>query len=291
MAEHLAKLYPYKSMTLNKTKHGDYEKTLSPPKYPMAFQSLVGIEIEMENMPEWADVDYYWTAKKDGSLRNNGVEYVSIPLRSDQVEYAMQYLNNVLSKYNPDFSPRTSTHIHLNVRDITPEEAKNLVLLYCMFEKHFFKFANKDREESLFCVPLYASYHTQHYSKLIDSGMAYWHKYLALNLLPIVPNGDTGCYGTIEFRHLHGTKDVEHVVKFVNSILCLKKAAKSWKHSELIEFIDQANSTSAYTTLYHEIFGEHVLHNMQQYEFEYCISQLKRNLFKNVYRDTLNLKV
>lgn len=286
----LSKIISYPSMKLNKAHHAAYEEDLNDPTIEVVSQNeLIGIEIEMENMPSWADTNYYWSAKKDGSLRNYGVEYVSIPLRACQIEWALNYLEKRFedTDCNPDFSSRTSTHIHLNVRDITKEQHKNLVLLYAMFEKHFFKFAEPDREKSLFCVPLYATYHMQRYERMIDQEVSYWSKYLALNILPTIPNDDTGTYGTVEFRHLHGTMDPYKIVEFVNSILCLKQEAKKWKHVELLAFLNEANSTSAYNMLYHQIFGKYVRYDLVQDDFESCISHVKKNIFKNVYRDTL----
>lgn len=286
----LSKIFTYPSMNIKKAHHAAYENSLNPPVLGLVAENeLIGIEIEMENMPSWAECNYYWSAKKDGSLRNYGVEYVSIPLRAGQIEWALDYLDDRFDSEGclPDFSPRTSTHIHLNVRDLTKEQQKNLILLYAIFEKHFFKFTTIDREQSLFCVPLYATYHTQNYERMLDNELPIWNKYLALNILPIMPNDDTGTYGTIEFRHLHGTMDKYKIISFVNSILCLKQEAKKWKYNELKNFLAEANSTSAYGMLYNQVFGDFARLDIVQYDFEYCISQLKRNIFKNIYRDTL----
>ena len=286
----LSKIFSYPSMKLNKASHSTFEESLPDQTIALvAANELIGIEIEMENMPNWPSTDYYWTSKKDGSLRNNGVEYVSIPLRAAQIEWSLDYLKDRLdiSNCKPDLSPRTSTHIHLNVRDLTKEQYKNIVLLYAMFEKHFFKFATSKREQSLFCVPLYASQYMQYYIKMIDNEEPYWSKYLALNVLPVMSNNETGTYGTIEFRHLHGTMDKHLILSFVNSILCLKQEARKWKHADLLKFLEEANSTSGYAAMYHQIFAKHARHDMNQQDFEYCISQTKRNIFKNIYRDIL----
>lgn len=98
-------------------------------------QGMVGIEIEVENITQQVIPLAYWDAKSDGSLRNNGIELVSVPLQIKQVQLALEHVFDVLNQNNkPDFSNRTSIHIHVNCRDLTQDQLYNFILLYAIFE-------------------------------------------------------------------------------------------------------------------------------------------------------------
>ena len=280
MAEQpLAKEYTYPALSVLKAKHLDYERrnNLQHTLPLVDDHTLVGIEIEVENLLGFNyPVEYYWNIKEDHSLRNNGREFVSIPLRTNQVEFAIDYLNQHLANYQPDFSNRTSVHVHLNVRDMTKSQLLSLVVYYCLFEKHFFNFAGSKREESIFCVPLYKTIQDYTISSLFGV-ITQWHKYNALNLGTVIGAYGLPCYGTVEFRHLYGTNNKEIIINWINQILCLKQAALKTNFKELLEKVKTLNTTSEYVQLYQDIFGNYAdLNKMTKYDFESCVSFVKR---------------
>jgi hypothetical protein len=252
---------------------------------------LVGIEIELEGIRYPVNPEYYWKSKTDGSLRNHGVEYASIPLMAYQVEYAMKYFQDFIQlKNHPVFSPRTSVHIHMNVRNMTWSEIEVFVLLYSIFERHFFMQTTKERERGIFCVPIYK---TDLLDKLmpIENVSHYWNKYAAINLCTITGNGDMPAFGTIEFRHMHGTMDEKVIVDWVNNIHTLKKAAMKYTLEDVYEMLETMNSTSAYLGLYTKIFGDYAKPwAMQKEDFEYCITMTKLALFTKPRIDTASNK-
>lgn len=276
--EKLQKYYGYTGLAVKRAYHQKYEQTQPPNVFALEEKNtLVGIEIEVENITNPPYLTYYWKSTTDGSLRNNGIEYVSIPLRTSQVEHAVTYLNQQLLATNePEFSPRTSVHVHLNVRDFTWEQVKVFVLLYALFERHFFHFAGRSRENSVFCVPLYK---TSQLSAIFDiESEPKWHKYNALNLAPIY--GDMGenlkRYGTIEFRHLFGTLDTATIIQWINNICCLRKYSATQKLDDLLIQIKNLNTTSEYISLYKNIFGQYAdLNKMTKHDFESCVSFTK----------------
>lgn len=278
MQETIGKLYNYAPLAVRKAAHSAYEAGLTKQDCMVDQRALVGIEVEIENCPEYFVLPYYWSTIEDNSLRNNGREYVSIPMRAYQVPYALDHLFHYVSSYNPkfDFSPRTSIHVHLNVRDLTWEQVKTLTLLYAIFEKHFFHIAGTKREESIFCVPLYKTAQLDHLM-LLDHPIAVaenWNKYNAINLQPIAK------YGTVEFRHLYGTDNKQVIINWINNILSLRKVCVKLSLDELLEKIKQLNTTSEYIALYSEIFGDLAdLGKMQKYDFESCISYTKQSLW------------
>lgn len=287
----LQDLYNYRAMKLRKNDSIAYEKntSLKNPQFNwINNQGLVGIEVEVENITNPVITTAYWEGKADNSLRNNGVEFVSVPLQPKQIQYALEHLFSALTiQNNPDFSNRTSIHVHINCRDMTLDQIWNMCLLYAVFEKHFYKVAGTKRMNSIFCVPLFRTNQLGLLSDVIYRFQPSWHKYCGLNLLPLVNNNVTNSYGTIEFRHLYGTSDQSVIMNWVNDLLCLRTFAMNISKKELEEMIKDMNTTSSYLSMYHDIFskGQKIL--TEKKDFEECVSNVKRDLYGDDYQKTL----
>jgi len=277
----------FNALTVEKQKHSAYETAMAyKPTIPVLDPTiLLGIEVEVENIKHALTLDYYWKMKEDNSLRNNGREFTSIPLRAHQVENALNYLSAALTAKNtPDFSARTSIHMHLNVRDIGWEQIKVLILLYALFERHFFHIAGTKRETSVFCVPLYKTNTLTHLHSL-HTGEMKWHKYNAINAGTILGNDDVPRFGTIEFRHLYGTLNKEIIINWINNILCLRLASNNFRLLELETKIKQLNTTSEYLGLYRKIFGDLCnVRQMTKEDFEHCVSTTKLALWGDTWK-------
>lgn len=289
----ISKIINYTNLSVEKKKHELYEQLMEyQPTIPILEENaLVGLEIEAEQIKTFVPLEYYWSGKDDNSLRYYGKEFVSIPLRMKQVENALKYLNIQLNTYVPrfEFSPRCSVHVHLNVRDMTWDQIKTLILLYAIFERHFFHIAGTKRETSVFCVPIYKTQALKALWKLETSGMK-WHKYAAINPGTILGNDDVSRYGTLEFRHLYGTNNVETIIKWLNNIMCLRRACRNYTFEELCEKVKSLNTTSEYAGMYAQIFGEYAnTWLMGKYDFEHCVSRAKLALWGNDW--TINYKL
>lgn len=192
--------------------------------------TAVGIEVEIENMPtrqmmrEEFDL---WSVTSEGSIQQ-GCEFVSRPIWGTQITAALGELQAVFDKHRPYVSFRTSVHVHVNCLDIDSDALERLVLLYLLYEPALFRLhQNWSRYDNIFCVPARKSIDIQMgYARLlyqIEMGMANgkWvpYKYAALN-----PNSLTQ-FGTLEFRHMGGTTDMDDISKWVNILMCLKEAA------------------------------------------------------------------
>jgi len=163
---------------------------------------LAGIECEIESVePDQSFNNFVST--HDGSLRNDGMEFISRPLDRETLIESFQNLHASIKLYEPEqaFSPRTSTHVHINCRNLSLEQTRQLVLFYALFEDFFFAMVDKDRRANIHCVPLTETFLPQIYKYDMIRYVKSWHKYTALNVLPL------GKLGSIEFRHLQGTKD------------------------------------------------------------------------------------
>lgn len=210
-------------------------------------EQLVGIEVEAENftgLDNSFDVTKCWRVSEDGSLRNSGVEFISLPMPARVVKSALELLFSSIPEDHPlDFSKRTSIHIHMNVLDDTYEELLNLIMLYVVFEDALFRFAGGFRKKSIFCVPLkettLLSPSILSDISLITEGVR-WLKYSACNLLPV------SYLGTVEFRHLRGTDDIDTIVTWVELLCRLKLAAKEHSFKDLQKDIFNLTTTSQY---------------------------------------------
>lgn len=245
--------------------------------------TYLGIEIEVENVQRWTRYSPYWSMIEDGSLRNSGREFITPPIRAWRVEHALAQLFNRQLNQDIDFSERTSVHIHMNVRTLTVEQLESLVITYLVFERSLFNFIEKRRFDNIFCVPLCeTSMGTQLHELILNhTPRFHWQKYTALNLLPISQKG------TIEFRHLQGTKDIKKIMTWINFILCLKKFALRNDPEYVWHRVQTLNTSSEYRMFGEEVFGglvEEIFTPSFNKEVERGIIYIKNHCVKNNFR-------
>ena len=217
---------------------------------------IFGIEVEVEGITKsdprgnYAD---YWTATTDNSLRNNGVEFVSAPLRADQLEGAFAQLKQSINT-NHNFSPRTSVHVHMNVRDMTINQINNLLIVYTVVEDLLFNYAGESRKNNVFCIRLQDTNYIDNMRLFQDNpteAVHSWNKYTALNLHPIADKG------TVEFRHMRGTLDVDVLLTWVNLLSCIKTFAKDNTTSHIFQQVMMLNAESNYEMFLYHVFGDY----------------------------------
>jgi len=288
----LSEMHSFPLLNLQTKKHTIFTQNYKLEK-PFSFvnnTTLIGIELEVENCPCNINFDYFWKETIDHSLRNDGKEYISIPLRTKQIPYAIEFLKQTLISGNPfyTFSNRCSTHIHLNVRDFTEERLKVFLLLYSIFEKHFFNIAGSKRENNIFCIPLYKTEELEKINSLLVD-VVQWNKYNALNLGCILGSNDNQKIGTVEFRHLYGTLDTDILYPWINSIIELRLASLQYSYEDLVFKIRTLNTTSEYIALYKDVFKVTALPLtlITNKDFESCITTTKLALF---IRDNIQYK-
>ncbi len=234
-----------------------------PAEYKPSFtfcgpKITMGIEVEVENIPR-ADLDNkcdwnYWHVKEDGSLRNHGYEYVSFPLTGKEIDYAVNNLFGALPK-KADFSDRTSIHIHENMRNKTCKDIVNILMLYLVFEKLLYNFAGPARYKNIFCVPVQDTKLPIALSNYLTHGdlkvlVREWSKYSGLNIVPLKH------LGSIEFRHMHGNRDVEYILRWINIIQRITIYAVRMEFLDLFNELRTLNTTSGYEALVMRVFEE-----------------------------------
>lgn len=185
---------------------------LSPMTHPLVLSSkpetfLVGTEYEIESVEKWNDVvNESFLIEEDHSLRNNGREFKTKPVTFDESIRLFNLLHDNLELGSEPYTFRTSIHVHVNCCYLEDTQVRQLLLLYAMFEPLFFSFVERStwkRDTSIFCVPLNYTSIPMWYKADLPLIHAKWMKYTAFNLLPL------SHFGTVEFRHLGGTGDVE----------------------------------------------------------------------------------
>lgn len=181
---------------------------------------LVGIEFELERMRPTNRRLHYWYEKEDGSLRNNGLEYVlKVPLTGADLYHALREIQGVFRENRPDVNVRCSTHVHLDVRDLDLNQLRKLLLVYLLYEQQLYRMAGVQREKSVFCVPASrARYTLELFSRPLSTSNDM--RYGGLNTAAI------GRYGSLEFRQHEGTTSIGRVLKWVNVITSIKAFVK-----------------------------------------------------------------
>lgn len=220
MTDVITVLDVYRNKAVNPRKIGK-----STPATPFLLfpETVLGIELEIEQLRN-RHFDVYnenfanlWVIVEDHSLRLNGREFVSKPTQAQKL---LEDLNDFFRKMdfsdNDHYSDRTSVHVHANVQHYTKDNLQNLVVIYSLLERVLFDFVGHHRNEGLYCVPLNETMLLQDLQRTLDriftGNRAAWEKYTALNLKPIES------YGTVEFRHMHGTADMGKLTNWITVI-------------------------------------------------------------------------
>lgn len=199
---------------------------------------MAGMECEIEDIEDYQLGDSgRWSATEDGSLRNSGREFISLPLGKAELIDAFKHLHTRLL-YKTDnkqvrFSPRTSIHVHVNCLELSTEQVKQIVMWYVLFEPIFFRIAAPNRRNNIHCVGLDQTILNEFYKRNLEYLHGKWSKYTALNLLPL------SSFGTLEFRHLEGTDDVAKVAEWLTILENLWTFGKDTKLSREHVFSDE----------------------------------------------------
>lgn len=205
---------------------------------------LAGIEIELEEIRLSDEPTFqYWEAKQDGSLRNSGMEFVcSSPWGGRDLYAASLEIDSFLFRHTPDASWRCSTHVHIDVRDMSVAQVKRMILAYIVYERVLFRCSGWHRYKNNFCVAL--GFAQEQLSTLANNWhlddadftnrvIREWDKYTSLNLLPM------SSFGSIEFRISEAKWRKGSIIRLTNRFLSLKELAVNFEgsDSDFIEYL------------------------------------------------------
>lgn len=214
---------------------------------------LYGLELEIENTREDMEVKGL-TVTTDGSLRNNGREFITQPMTYSNL-YHVLHTFFAKNKLGPDnYSERCSIHVHTNVLDLTNEQLQNLVMLYQVFESVLFNFIGNNREKNIFCVPWKETNLSYRLLLTLQEEAFYrvgdWQKYTALNLLPIQ------IQGSVEWRHMEGNCDLKRIMQWCRMIGHLYRMSRGNTQKQIQDLVMRLNTTSLYNDVLGTVFQE-----------------------------------
>lgn len=248
MAETIQKLLSLKPPKVFKTKES---KDIPHPDSIL----LYGVELEIENCPDGPDHAHVgFSAKEDGSLRNNGWEFVSHPMDFNNLAYCLTNFFQK-NKFNAEnYSDRCSVHVHANCLDLTVDQLAAVLLQYQTFEELLYKFVGQDRDKNIFCIPWSETQLTYNFVNDLEKDLQRvrrWQKYTGLNILPLRQ------FGTIEFRQMGGEYDVVKILNWLRIIGCMFAFARANTLADIKRSIMEVNTTSAYSNLMDRVFGNY----------------------------------
>lgn len=194
----------------------------------------IGIEIEVEGRRLPA-LDKYWRATHDGSLKGpEAIEYVlQEPMTLPQVRKSLSYLESryVECKTEVHDSVRAGVHVHVNVQQLSIIELYNFITLYLIFEELLVKFCGEHREGNLFCLrtsdagflleTLKRAVRTKKFMQLFHDDDL---RYASMNVKALTT------YGSLEFRSMRGTRDLDLIYTWAEILLSLREIAKTFEN-------------------------------------------------------------
>lgn len=194
-------------------------------------EGLFGIEVEVEgkHLPK-EDFSNWELDFNEGSLRDGGLEYLfKKPLdykeALEEIEVLERYILREGGK--PEFSPRTSVHVHVNVTDLTFNQMCNFLFLSFLFENNLAHFCGDLRKGNPFCITgksaegVYDALEGVFTEKKVLGKLAEKnYRYGFINL------ASTSKYGSVEFRGMYGTFDRVVLGKWLSTLEMLKEYSK-----------------------------------------------------------------
>lgn len=224
---------------------------------------LYGLELEIENSGN-LDNPRLFSVTTDGSLRNNGHEFISRPANyTTTVKGLIKFFQNnppLRTTYNEDgtyatdsnYSDRTSIHVHTNCQDLTMKQLASMCMLYQVFERMLYAYIGAGRSQNIFCVPWSETLISNRTIRCLLAGETLkihdWQKYTGLNLKPLER------FGTIEWRHMHGTNDIQFISTWLTIIGAFYRAVRAFSFEELQSMFLSLNSNSQYERAFAKIF-------------------------------------
>jgi hypothetical protein len=179
----------------------------------------------------------YWSVHQDGSLRNNGVEFVlSRPRLGAGISTALTSLMSLIGRMEdqPSCSQYTSTHVHLDVSQMKVYDYLKFLFVYRYFDEALTLSQGEHRYGNLYCLTFSQANGGFHqlrrviedpYRGMTDFSMER-HKYGSCNLATPL------AYGSLEFRAMGGCIDKDQALQWINTLCQIKMFAEtleSWE--------------------------------------------------------------
>lgn len=212
------------------------------------YRNPVGIELEIENVTyDFREAmereSIYWRFHEDGSLKQKGAEYVSVPISGQNIDYAIYEFSYLSMGYDFQYSVRTSTHVHMNVSFMSYEEFVSLVLLSAYVEPLLYALCKPERKGNPYCYPIVQL------SPMDVFDMSEELKYCGINTAPVRKQL------TVEYRQLHGTNDFRLIRRWVQLLSKLYYHAKATPGKEIRQSLRDVIRTKIHDGFLKRLFG------------------------------------
>ena len=203
---------------------------------------LFGVEVEVEGRGLPRAVEKF-NVVAEGSLRavdgEVGREFVfKIPMNFDRSMESLGALKESLDASDRVvFSERTSVHVHVNVTDMTLPQWFTFLFLWVLYEEAMINYCGDSRKGNLFCL---SSRDAEGLMFTLEKCAREGHihyldddvRYSAVN------TAATNKYGSVEFRSMRGTMDLEVLGEWLTTLKTLRdKAVELGSPKKLIDSV------------------------------------------------------
>lgn len=190
----------------------------------------IGLEIEVEGatLPR---PSRYWKVDADASLRGESCEYVlKNPLSLPQAKLALDHLGKCYTEASTVVyeSVRAGVHVHINCQDLNIVQLYTFMTLYLALEPLLVHYCGSTREGNLFCLRsqdadylpwvLAQAAQTKDFTSFDNEDL----RYASMNVMALAT------YGSLEFRAMRGTADLEAIWTWVKLLHTLKVKAQGY---------------------------------------------------------------
>lgn len=202
----------------------------------------VGVEIEVEGKGLPLRVKD-WLSEVDGSLKGEESREFVLAKPSSLIE-VRKALDNLDKAYidmgtRVDNTVRAGVHVHINCQHLTMTQLVNFMVCYLIIENVLVKWCGDFREGNLFCLRacdaddllrvLIEAFRgdRKHYKLLLRQDH---YRYASMNVKAL------GDYGSLEFRAMRGTRDLDVIYKWAEALYGLREFSKTFKRpSDIVE--------------------------------------------------------
>jgi hypothetical protein len=197
----------------------------------------IGIEIELEGRHLPIVNDGVWLTAEDGSLKGGkeAHEYVlGKPVALENFRTTLEGLVGYFSASKVDNSIYAGTHLHINVQDITTKQLINFICAFIVLEEILVDWCGPTRAGNHFCLRSGdARWLIEKIRKIIleEKIQDVNHdnlRYSAINLKSVAK------YGSLEFRTLDSTLDVERMVKWANVLTRIRDESIKYESPDML---------------------------------------------------------
>lgn len=222
-------------------------------------EGSVGIEIEVEghNLPH---VGGAWRCEHDGSLRGESMEYVlERPVELPEAYKALAALSHSFEENGSQIadSGRAGVHVHINCQELNIIQLYNFMTLYLIFEDSLVKWCGPDRVGNLFCLRAKdAEWLLFNLAQALEDKQ--WRRrfssddlrYASMNVKALAQ------YGSLEFRAMRSTHDVDEVFQWAAVLHDLREKAKGVDNPTELIYQVSAGGEEAFLDTYLGEFAE-----------------------------------